>query len=287
MTWEIGLGIVAIAASVAGQVVSYNQQQKAASQAQAMADYNYALQKQQAEVQSQLLQRQSEQNANLMEYQAAIQNRNAEILKAQATAVQNQYQIASEAAAKTGVRNVQAERENARRFLALTRAKIGESGTTGAGSPIEALADAADTLELHAQEVWQGANIEARKLTDAGNATAYQLRQESQNEGFKAGMTLFQAANERWAGRTAEVQKRLSIYGAEAERLEGYSTARGYRMASYGTLFSGIAQTAGSGYSLYRTSSTGNSSTYGGYGAAGGTMPAGGNSIGKSPFGYS
>lgn len=276
--------VLGAVAGVASTVISYRAQQQAAGQAQAMADYNYALQVQQAEVQAQLMRQQADSNAKLMEYQAAIQQRNASMLTAQAATVQKQYAIASEAAAKTGSENVKTQREEARRFLALQRAKIGESGFTGAGSPIEALGHAAGVLELHAQETWRAANVESRRLTDTGEAQAYELREHSKNEGFKAGMTLFQAANERWAGRTAEVQRRLAIYGAEAERLEGYNTARGYKLASYGTLFSGVAQAAGAGYSLYSSSSF-SQPKYGGYGGPAQSLSgSSGYSIAKSPY---
>lgn len=253
-------GVAAGAAAVAGgvsAVMSAQQQRRAASQARAMADANFALQTQQMQQQKALAEAQASQNASLLEYQANLQNRNALVLKQQAATVLNQYGIAATAERKTGVSNVQAERENARRFLALQKAKIGESGTTGAGTPLDALADAAGTLELHAQELWHSHEVEARRLDDIGAAQAYDLRGQSTNEGFKAGMTLFQAANERWSGRTAEARFRLGMYGAELNRQEGYNTAKGYKMASYGTLLSGIASFGSAANKLYPTGSGG------------------------------
>ncbi len=269
MSFGIVLGVASLAMSAVGTAVQYSAQKRAAGQAQAMANYNYALQTQQANMQASLAEQQASQNASLAEYQAGIQQRNADVLKLQATAVQNQYNTASEAEAKAGVHNVQNQREDARRFLALQRAKIGESGITGAGTPLDSLADAAGTLELQAQSIWHDSEVQSRKLTDIGNAQAYSLREQSTNEGLQAGMSLFEAANSRWQGQTAEAQQRLSIYGAESERLQGYNTSKNLKMASYGTLFSGLAQAGGSAYGMYNSGGL-----------------SGGHNISQSPYGY-
>lgn len=248
------LPYIAAAGAVAGGVsaiVSSNQQRQAAAQARAMADANYALQQQQLTYQQALAEQQAKQNSSLMEYQASIQQRNANALLAQANAVQQGFNQSADTQKKAGVSEVDQEREAAMRFIALQKAKTGESGTTGAGTPLDSLADAAGTLELHAQETWLGIETETRRLHDVGNAQAYDLRAQASNKESDAGMSLFQAANDRWAGETAQVRTKLGMYGAELNRLDGYNTAKGYKMASYGTLFSGLASFGSAAGGLY------------------------------------
>lgn len=249
----IALGIGSLALSAVGLGMQYNAQRQAAASSRVMADYNYQLAKQQAEVQAALMQQEASQNASLLEYQAAIQQRNASALQSQAANVLRGYGQAADTTKKAGVLEVNKDREAARRFLALQMAKVGESGTTGAGSNLDVLAEAAGTLELRAQEMWTGIELETRKLHDIGEAQAYELRNASTQEGMRAGMTLFQAANARWKGATAETGRRLAMYGADVERIGGYNQAEGYKLASYGTLFSGLSSMAGAGYSLYNS----------------------------------
>lgn len=247
------LPIVGIASMVFGAVgmgMQYYAQQQASQQAAAMAQYNYQMQAQQAQMQMQMMQAQQSANAQLLEFQAGMQQRNADAMRAQAEIVQQNYATAAMSTQRAGVVNVQRDRQDARQFLALQMAKVGSSGMNLAGTPLDAIADAAGTLELRAQERWQETQLEFRRLHDLGETQAYTLRESATNEGMKAGMTLFQAANERWVGETAKVQHRLSMYGAEIERMKGMNNSAGYKMAAYGSLFSGLADLGQQGYGM-------------------------------------
>lgn len=245
---DFGITEYALIISAIGTGVSVYSQQQAASNAAAMAQYNYALQSQQIAVQTALAQQQADANASLAEYQAGIQNMNAESMVAQAKAVQQSYLVTSEADKRAGALAASRERDNARAFLAQQAAKAGASGFALAGTPLDSLADAAGILELKAQDVFQQGENEARKATELGDVESYRLRGQGRNESLAAAGTLYQAAVERWNGQTAVSKAKLESYGAEINRIDGMNTAAGYRMASYGTLFSGLSN-MGSAYS--------------------------------------
>lgn len=235
------VSILSLAATAVGTGVSYFGQQQAAKNSAAMAQYNYQLQTQQIAQQTAIMQAQSEAQAQQAEYQAAIAGQNSTILMQQASVVRDSYLATSEADKRAGEVAADRERDNARRFLSEQTNKAGASGFELAGTPLDSLASAAGILELRAQDQFQQGEIGARKATELGDVESYRLEGEARNQDISGSMSLYQAAADRWNGETAIGKQKLDMYGAEVNRMAGMNQAAGYKMASYGTLFSGFA----------------------------------------------
>lgn len=246
----IALGIASLVTTAVGTGISYYGQQQAAKQQEQIAQYNYTLATQQAQLQAGIAQQQAAANAGMLEYQAQVQRGNADAYLQQANAVIANYNKASEGAVRAGELNAERERDNARRFLSFQMAKVAGSGFALAGTPLDALADAASMLELQSQDLFYQGQLEARKMHELGGVEAYRLRGAANSETQNAAMTLFQAANERWGERVAEQKLKLDLYGAQVQRLGGQSNAAGYRLASYGTLLQGAANLGHDAYNM-------------------------------------
>ncbi len=235
------VSIASLVATAVGTGVSYMAQKQQAAQQSQIAQYNYSLATQQAQMQAQIASQQAAANSEMLAYQAQVQQGNATAYLQQADAVTRNYNASSDATKNAAELSADRERENARRFLALQTAKVGASGLQLAGTPLDSLADAANVLELQAQDVFHQGELEARKLNELGGVESYRLRGAADSETQKSAMSLFQAANERWSGAVAQQKLKLDMYGAEVSRIGGQANASGYRAGAAGTLFTGIA----------------------------------------------
>lgn len=238
----------AVVASGVGTGLSFYSQQQQASNAQAMADYNYKVQQQNAKVNNQIALQQAEINrrAAMSQYQAGVNN------------VQTYYDqaAATEARGQEEARRMRAENE---RFKAVQRAKYAKSGVTTEGSPLLVMAETAGTLELGVQDALYQSKMDAAALRRTGDVEKYQ-----------AGFSLMDAGVQEYQAAAARAGYSLNMEQARLNRAAGYSQAAGLRTSSYGTLISGIGQTAGMAANYAgsipttKTASTVKPSSYGG-----------------------
>jgi hypothetical protein len=212
-----GLDIVAVAAITAAVATAasagmayYGQQQQAAA-AERMANYNYAVQKNQMEMQTTMARMQAEQQT-----QAGLQN--ASVMENEASRVE---QEARERASRMRTEN--------ERMLGRQRAQYGKAGVTSEGSPLAIMADSAGLMELAVSDELYRADMERQGY----------LR-KAQVERWQTGYSLIDKI-------AADYNYSSARFRATPILLEGQNTAQALRVNSYGTLLSGTANTASIG----------------------------------------
>lgn len=216
--------ITAAVASISAAGLSYYGQQQQAAAAQRMAQYNYAVQKTQMEMQNQMAAQQAEAQGKIYDY-------NARVAQNEATR--------AEMEARERAKRMRAENE---RMLGLQRARYGKSGVTSAGSPLMVMADTAGLGELAvADELYKA------------DAQRSGLLQSAALEQFKARMARFEGSGYSWNAANA---------GAFAKPylMQGMNEANALRMGSYGSLISGVGGAA-SAMSAYPTGGGGYATT--------------------------
>lgn len=208
----ISIAAVSAASSLAAGGLSFYGQQQQAAAAQRMAQYNYATQKAQMEMQNQMA-------AQYAGAQAKMQNDlyayNAQIASNDATRVEQE--------ARERARRMREENERA---LGVQRAQYAKSGVTSAGSPLMVMAETAGLGELAvADELYKA---------DAQRSGLYQ---QAALEQFKGRMAQFEGASS-----IAGYNYNIANAGAFNKPLlmQGRNEANALRMSSYGSLISGI-----------------------------------------------
>lgn len=216
-----------VAASAASAGLSMYSQQEQAKTASAIADYNYDIERQNAEVQSKMAQQQAlwRQQAAQVQYQQ--QQNNAIAYDQQAQAVEQQAQ-----------EKIRRMREEADRTMATKRAAYAKSGITTEGSPIVVLAEAGGLLELGQQDALYEANLEASAW-----------RRKATDERYQSKFSLFNQAVAKYEGDAAKVGKILDLQRADVNLASGRAQAQGYRVASYGSLIEGVGDISSTVYS--------------------------------------
>lgn len=200
--------IAATVTSVAAAGLSFYGQQQQAAAAQRMAQYNYATQKAQMEMQNQMAAQSAEAQARVFGYNAQIQQNEA--LRAE----------------QEGRERARRMREENERMLGVQRARYGKSGVTSAGSPLMVMADTAGLGELAvADELYKA---------DAQRSGLYQ---SAALEQFKGRMARFEGAGYSWNAANAGAFARPSL-------MAGMNEASALRMGSYGSLISGVGGAA-------------------------------------------
>lgn len=181
-------------------------------------------------------QQQADQQARMAEYNANLQMQNIAVQQKMADYQRqvneaNAQQLENYAAAQQaqGLEQAARTRQEKVRALAVARGKYAASGVAEEGSPLAVLADTATNYELVAQDQLWKANNDA---TDS-QWKAKQIRTGSQAQFDLSG-----------------IQAQLDTQRNNLELQSGLNTAAGTRLASYGTLFSGISQ-FGSSYANY------------------------------------
>jgi hypothetical protein len=206
--FAVPLAITTALTSLASAGMSFFGQQQQAAAAQRMAEYNYATQKAQMEMQNQMAMQQAQ-------AQAGIFNYNAQIAKNEATRVEQE--------ARERARRMREENDRA---LGLQRAQYGKSGVTSAGSPLMVMAETAGLGELAvADEIYKA---------DSQRSGLYQ---QAALEGFKARMAQFEAGGYAWNAANAGAFNRPLL-------MAGRNEASALRMSSYGSLISGFGSAA-------------------------------------------
>ncbi|CAN5773594.1 hypothetical protein BH09VER1_BH09VER1_46290 [soil metagenome] len=226
---EIGLAAVSLAATAASTGIAYYGQQQQASNAQAIANYNAAAQRQNADIQARLAQQQStwNQQAQMAQYQA--QQNNATTLDNQARAVEAQ-----------GREQVDRLRVQQERLLATQRAHYAKAGVVNEGSPLAVLADTAKTTELGIQDAAYQTELESR-----------QWQQKAADERFQSGFSLMDASIEKYKQSSIAIGQQIAYRDADLTKMQGTAQAQGYQTAAGATLLSGAASMAKTGFDDY------------------------------------
>ena len=213
MGTETVIAVAAITAAVASASAAgisfYGQQQQAAA-AQRMAQYNYAVQKAQMEMQNQMAAQAAQQQANIFNYNAQVAQNDA---------------LRVEQEARERARRMREENE---RMLGRQRAAYGKAGVTSEGSPLMIMADTAGLGELAvADELYKA---------DAQRSGLYT---QAALEQYKARMAQFEGAGYSLNAANAGVFARPAL-------LQGMNQAAALRTSSYGSLISGVGGVANS-----------------------------------------
>ena len=206
----------AAVASLASAGIAFYGQQQQAQAAERMAQYNYAVQKQQMEMQARMQSIAADQ-----QYQAQMQN--AQIAQNDATRVEQE--------ARERAKRMRAENE---RLLGEQRARFGKAGVTSEGTPLAVMAESAGLMEMAVSDELYKADMER---------TAF-LR-KADVEKWQAGYSLVDKA-------AADYNAATSTYRAQPILMEGQNTAAALRTNSYGSLISGVSGAASiaSGYTI-------------------------------------
>jgi hypothetical protein len=203
--------ITAALATAASAGISYYGQQQQAAAAERMASYNYAVQKQQMEMQATMARMQAEQQER-----AGLQN--ASVMENEAARV--------ELEARERAKRMRAENE---RMLGAQRAAFGKAGVTSEGSPLTIMAESAGLMELAVSDELYRANMERQGF----------LR-KAEVERWQTGYSLIDKA-------AADYNYASARFRAMPILLEGQNTASALRVNSYGSLISGAGQVASIG----------------------------------------
>jgi hypothetical protein len=206
----VPLAIAAAVSSLASAGMAYYGQQQQAAAAQRMAEYNYATQKAQMEMQNQMAAQQAQ-------AQAGIFNYNAQIAQNEATRVEQE--------ARERARRMREENDRA---LGLQRAQYGKSGVTSAGSPLMVMAETAGLGELAVSDELYKADSQRSGLY-----------QQAALEQFKGRMAQFEAGGYQWNAANAGAFNKPLL-------MAGNNEAAALRMSSYGSLISGFGSAANS-----------------------------------------
>ena len=205
----VSAGVAALSA-VAGAGLSFYGQQQQAQAAQRMAQYNYAVQKSQMEMQNQMA-------AQGAQAQAAVFGYNA-------TVAQNEANR-TELEARERARRMRSENE---RMLGLQRASYGKANVTSEGSPLMVMAETAGLGELAvADELYKADSQRSGLFTQAAL------------EQFKGRMARFEGAGYSLNAANAGAFARPAL-------MAGMNEASALRTSSYGSLISGFGSAANS-----------------------------------------
>lgn len=230
MTAATVLGIISVAATATGAVMSYSAQKQASAQQASIANMNARLQQQNARFSAQMAQIQGATNEALLKKEAESQRNNALSLRKFA-----------EARASQDRENTRRTRDDHLRFQAVQRAKIAKSGVMEAGSPLDVLAETAGRMELALQDAHYQSNL--------GLAEGYR---QAQLEELGSSRTLFEAGQQKLRAASADVGFRMDMRRAEIARLTGLAEADAGRARAGATLLSGLGSAAYTGYNLYK-----------------------------------
>lgn len=222
-TAYIATTAIMLAATAASTGISMYGQQQQAKNAQAIADYNFQAEQQNARIRAQMAQQQAAWNERNAQLQQTVQLQNANALRNDA--------VAAEMRSREEQRRIRSEAEQA---TARQRAKYAKSGVTSEGSPLAVMAETSGMFELAAQNKAYEGEMESRALRRKADLTEF----DSMFSGFDASVA-------RYEGAAAAVGQSMDMTKARINKMSGYADAQGYRLASYGTLMSGIGTAAG------------------------------------------
>lgn len=218
------LATTAIVSSLVGAGMAFYGQQQQAQNAERVAAYNAAVQKQQAETNIAIARRQAEINQNAM----AVQFQQADAINQQAAATERQ---ANEQQRR--------QREEQQRLVAAQKAGYAKSGVVMEGTPIAMLAETVGIFELQNQDVNYEADMRSRSMQRQSQLTRYGLS----NDAYTQKLNL----------AASEAAYRIGLDESRITKAQGAAAAQGYRTSSYGTLISGVGNAAGQTYQFGRS----------------------------------
>ena len=274
------LAALSIGSSVGGSLMSFFGGQQAAGAADASADYNRAIEEQNAMLskysalyQTSIAKTQSEIAKIAAESSYSLQMLNAGQYESDATRAVAEAEVNARIrendaakiefeARETGRRM----REENERIMGATRAAYGKAGVVGSsGSPLVAMADSAGKLQLAVSDMFYQADSErSAAFRDAalaryeGNTLATQLRNTASVTRYEAGFSLLDAAVETYNQSALDFQGRMVNMGyqgdlntAAANYSAGKAQGDALRIGSYGSLLGGATETAFSAYKIF------------------------------------
>lgn len=206
-----------IGMAVSAGISAYGNMQQA-EQARRTADYNAAVQRQNADRAAAFARYETEMNAQRAQAQADAQNANAISLENQALGIRAQ--------GREQQRRQRAQNEKA---LSALRANYAASGVQGAGSPLLVVSDTAGLGELGVQDIGYEADLNSRlKLREAAA------------QRYGAGFSLLDASHQAYQGRIADAQRRIAYQDAKMTQMAGEERAKAYRGEAMTSLLSGF-----------------------------------------------
>lgn len=236
MSLPVILGGAALAISAVGVGMQYTANKAAASNAAAMAKYNYAIQAQNIR-----------QNQALAEWSARAQasqaNANAAVVKQTAEANAKNIENQAQGVLNRGVEDVRRTREDQMRMSAIQRARVAKSGVAAAGTPVEVLAESARDMQLALNDSWYETNTERDSLLWAAKMERYGGEVGAANYGAQASML-------KAEGGLAPIKARMDLRRARYESLAGMNAASGMRSAATAGLVSGAGTLLSQGYKM-------------------------------------
>lgn len=213
MTAVVTLIIGAISAGI-----TYSNQRSAAKSQQRIANANFMLQSQSADMQMKAARFQFEENQKLFELEKKQQLQQAETLRSQA----DNDESASRA-------NIAATRKDFERMQAIQRARLAKSGVVEAGTPLDILAETAGQMELSIANQHFESSLEQQRTryqADVTEAGAWSTSLQGAMQGFRDQSEIANAGSR--------------IAGAHIERLVGLNQAKQTRReATAGLISSG------------------------------------------------
>lgn len=228
------MSIASLAATGIGMGMQYSQQKSAAANANAMAEYNYAIERNNIANQQKTAQ-----------WQAGVQAKNAESQAAMAmnTANANAANLEGQAAGaeRRGTEEQRRTREDQLRMTAIQNARIAKSGVSAEGTPVEVLAESGRNMQLTLADQWYSTNQEASSFRQGADMERY---------GGKVGAAGYgnQAAMSRIEGQLAPMKARQDLRTAQLNRLGSLNNAAGMKSAAKAGLVSNSATLLGQSY---------------------------------------
>ncbi len=226
---EAGLLAASLAATAASTGMSYYGQQQQASNAQAIANYNAAAQRQNADIQARLAQQQSTWNQQSLMAQYQARQNNAITLDNQARGEEARGRVLADQM-----------RDKGDKAIATARAALAKSGVNTEGTPLLKLVDTAKNAELGVQDVAYQTELASQ-----------QWQQKAADERFQSGFSLMDASIERYKQSSIAIGQRIAYRDADLTKMQGAAQAQGYQTAAGATLLSGAASMAKTGFDDY------------------------------------
>jgi hypothetical protein len=265
----IWIGGTSAVLSLIGTGISYYGQQEQAKSADSIANYNYEIQRRNAEqnkqiaAQQQVWQQQAFANnqattARNASQASAVAQANANAANQNAAILENQGRAAESLAREQARR----KRDENAKVLAMQRGRYAKSGVVNEGSPLSIMAETAGLLELGIQDAAYEADMTGRAFDRRAELSRFEGR-TSLYEGALAGVdakqtinqSIFDAGVSKYEAAAKQAGFAIQLNQAGVDRMAGQSTAQGLRSASYGTLLSGAGSslsTAASAYGRYK-----------------------------------
>lgn len=209
------IAAVAILGSLASAGMAFYGQQQQANAAARLGQYNYAIQRQQMEMQARMQSIAADQ-----QYQAGMQN--AKTLENEGLRVEQE--------ARERARRMREENE---RISGAQRARFGKAGVVMEGTPLAVMAESAGLMELAVADEMYKANLERGSFY-----------RKAEVEKWQANYSAIDRAAADYNAMTAS-------YRAQPLLMESQNTANALRVNSYGSLLSGASDAAGMARSYY------------------------------------